>query len=123
MRYKIMNLLPNDVLEKIYFEKHKLEMEDVFQIIRDKKVNHFENILSELEYNLRNDPDIAYDILKINIALRNDGYINDLELKYRLVNLNEYLHIFFKNTHTNYNEIDIDLEMSTNLWTSTDELI
>ena len=109
-----MNFLPDDILDKIYFEKHKLEMKDVFQNIVDKKVNHLENILSELELNLRNDPDIAYDILTINLALWNDGYINDLELKFRLMNLNEYLHIYFKHTTIPYNEIDIDFEMSTN---------
>ena len=118
----MMDCLPDDILEKIYFEKPKLEMIDVFQEIKNKIVEKIETILSELELYLRNDAIHAFDIAVINVALRNDGYINDMELKFRLMNLNEYIHIYFDNTDEYYEEIDINLAMS-NLITTIDDIL
>ena len=107
-----MDLLPDDILEKIYFEKHKLEMTDVYEEIKNKPFKQIELILIELEYELGKYPDVALDIAALNVALRNDGYINDMELKFRLINVNEYLQIYFHNTDEYYQGVDINSAIS-----------
>ena len=117
-----MDSLPDDILEHIYFEKHKIEMKDVFQNIKHIKMEKMETILSELEIDFRNDAVYAFDIAMINVALRNDGCINDMELKFRLNDLNEYIHIYFDNTDEYYEEIDIHRAMLNSI-TTTDDIL
>ena len=117
-----MDVLPNDLVDKIYFEKHKLDMFDVFQTIIYKKRNKLEEIAQELVNEFPKDPSIRFDIVKIHVALRHDGYINDIELKFQLLNLNEILYICFRNTDNYFEEIDVDHEIM-DFTTTTDDLL
>lgn len=71
-------LLPNDIIEKIYFCKHKLEMKDVFEELNEVTDNTIYDIEALILY-MKNCTD--YDALvDIYIALRNDGKYEDDEI-------------------------------------------
>ena len=108
-----MNSLPNDIIEKIYYEKHKMEMVEVLDDIKNMKQllhDDIESLILYFENAFRYDPEVGMDLAILLASLRNEGYITDLDLQCHIIKLNEYIY-FFVHTDEYYDEIDIDSVM------------
>jgi hypothetical protein len=79
-----MNLqdLPNDILEKIYHLKHVSEYKDVLDDIVGIKTNEYDDCISLVTWleSSRCYHDEPNQEIEIWTALRNEGYIDDVDL-------------------------------------------
>lgn len=93
-----MDYLPNEILEKIFFHKHQLEMEDVFDDLIDTYESKLYNIYALILYfksNVMTCPSCYHDIADLYIVLRNTSQISNDELLSELNRLNN--NILFSN--------------------------
>ena len=91
-----MDNLPEDILDIIYKEKHKLEMveikkeiKEIYQYRIDKCYNDIENMLKESWYLY--EPEY---ILSIYTALRNVGEIDDGELFHKIEEIENRVYMY-----------------------------
>lgn len=105
-----MNVLPNDVLELIYKEKHKLEMKNVEIEIKQYALA-IKMIANKLINSMRNHPDDhePEEELMVWAALKVEGMISDEEFDGRLDQITRF-------GHTVYNYDPEDVYIDADYW-------
>ena len=84
--------LPNDVIDIVYREKHRLELADVLDEIRNWEVYKYDRAMFLLVAMYQNDMIRYYEpetIAIILTALRNDGYITTEYLTHKIYDLRD----------------------------------
>ena len=71
-----MNVLPNDILDVIYKQKHNLEFQDVLISIRNRRLEYYDDVISECS------PYFIKSITNDNPDQRDDDDFFDDVMKY-----------------------------------------